>query len=205
MVEDVIRLEGVTVVIPHLPEREDLCRRALDSVLRQTEQPWGVIVEWAKEGEDAATVRNRALAAVRTRWIAWLDDDDEFLPHHLQVCMDAARETGADLVYPGMWIEGRSDPLAVSVGGKWINPFGVTFGQEQEMHLRFAGNFIPVSYVVRTELVCSVGGFPPPTKKIPEDHGLLIRLLDAGAKFHHVPVRTWRYHVHDANTGGVRQ
>jgi glycosyltransferase involved in cell wall biosynthesis len=199
-----IEYNGVTVVIPHLPERDELCRRALDSVWNQTLQPWGVIIEWAK-GDNAAIVRNRALAAVRTTWVAWLDDDDEMLPNHLQVCMDEAARTGADLVYPGMEIIGRDDPLAVSVGGKWINPFGVTFGQEQEMHLRHQGNFIPVTYVVRTDLVRQVGGFPDPVERVPEDHGLLIRLLDAGARFHHIPVRTWRYHVHDANTGGIQR
>jgi glycosyltransferase involved in cell wall biosynthesis len=195
----------VTVVIPHLPWRTKLLERALDSVITQTRTATDVIIELAGPGDDAATVRNRALDAVHTPWIAWLDDDDELLPDHLQVCLDAARATSADLVYPGMEIVGRDDPLAVSVGGKWINPFGVTFGQEQEMHLRNEGNFIPVTYVVRTELVRRAGGFPHPTQRVPEDHGLLIRLLDIGARFHHVPVRTWRYHVHDANTGGVSE
>lgn len=205
MVDSLLSRDLVTVVMAHLPERVTLVCRAIDSVFQQTEQVWGLIVEWASPGENAATVRNRALAAVGTKWVAFLDDDDEFLPDHIQVCMDAARTTGADLVYPGMWIEGRSDPLAVSVGGKWINPFGVTFGLEQEMHLRNHGNFIPVTYVAKTDLIHRVGGFPQPEPNIPEDHGLLIRLLDAGARFHHVPVRTWRYHVHDANTGGVKR
>jgi len=196
-------VDDVTVVIPHLPNRALLLNRAVSSVVFQWRQADAIHIETAWSGEDAATVRNRALATVRTKWIAWLDDDDEFLPHHLQACMDAAESSGADLVYPGMWIEGKADPLAVAVNGRWVNPFGVTFGQEQEMHLRDSGNFIPITYLVLTDLVRQVGGFPPPTDKVPEDHGLLIRLLDAGARFHHVPERTWRYHVHGGNTGGV--
>jgi|SRR5687768_8867265 len=196
-------VDDITVVIPHLPDRTLLLQRAVNSAIWQSRSPEVIHVEYAQDGEDAGTVRNRALDAVRTTWIAWLDDDDEFLSHHLQVCLDAAIQTGADLVYPGMWIEGRADPLAVAVGGKWINPFGVTFGQEQEMHLRNAGNFIPITYIVKTDLVRQVDGFPAPLERVPEDHGLLIRLLDVGARFHHVPERTWRYHVHGGNTGGV--
>ena len=38
---------------------------------------------------------------------------------------------------------------------------------------------------------------------IPILSNVLLRLLDAGYKFHHVcGVRTWRYHFHDANIGG---
>src|SRR3546814_18596793 len=43
---------------------------------------------------------NRALEAVRTPWVAFLDDDDQFLPHHLQRLSQALTETQADVVYP---------------------------------------------------------------------------------------------------------
>jgi hypothetical protein len=122
--------------------------------------------------------------------------------------MSAARETGADLVYPCMQIAGADrDPLAVAVNGNWVNPCGVRFGPEQEWHLRHRGNFIPVTYLVRTGLVRQVGGFPIPfSAEWPrdcEDHGLLIRLLDAGCRIHHVPEKTWVYNFHAGNTGGL--
>jgi hypothetical protein len=88
-------------------------------------------------------------------------------------------------------------------------PLNVPFGPEQEYSLRVRGNFIPVTYLVRTEAVRAVGGFPAPYEfnaaqsRDCEDYGLLLHLLDAGYKFHHVcGVRTWRYIYHGANVGG---
>ncbi len=193
----------ISVIIPTIPGRVALLERAVDSVVNQTREAWHIIVIGDPDRTGAAATRNRALESVDTEFVAFLDDDDEMLPEHLDVCYQAMQDSGADLVYPGMHIIGRDDPLAVALGGAWVNPFGVPFGPEQENHLRHAGNFIPVTWMARTGLVRAVGGFPDPTPRVPEDHGLLIRLLDAGARFHHVARRTWRYHVHGENTGGL--
>jgi hypothetical protein len=178
----------------------------IQSVQAQTLQPAAIVIEVDSGRTGAAATRNRALQSVRTPWLAIVDDDDTMLPNHLQVLREAAEETGADLVYSGMDVSGGRDPLAVVVDGQWVNPFGVPFGPDHEHHLRHTGNFIPVTHLARTELVKRVGGFPEPfSDQWPrdcEDWGLLVHLLDAGARFHHAPVRTWRYHFHDANTGG---
>lgn len=193
----------VTVVIPTIPGREQLLNRALLSVLNQKLFPFHVVIIRDDDGLGATWARNQAIPMVNTEWIAWLDDDDEFLPDHLRVLVEKGEEYGADLVYPGMEVVGGKDPTAVAYNGQWINPFGVTFGLEQERHLRVHGNFIPITHLVRTKFARMVNGFPDPQPNVPEDHGYLIRLLDVGARFVHVPERTWRYHMHDANTGGV--
>lgn len=202
-------LPGVTVVIPTIPGREDLLMRAGNSVAVQTYRPEEVFVQVDDDRRGAAATRNEALQRVITEWVAWLDDDDELLPNHLEVCMDVAERGDVDLVYPGMIAVGGRDPLACPVNGILVNPYGVPFGPEQAHHLRTVGNFIPITWVGRTSLIRAVGGFPQPvpdpTKgsgRIEEDYGLLLKLLDAGARFAHVPARTWKYHFHDANTGG---
>ena len=198
----------ITVVIPTIPGREDLFLRALISVHNQTLAPEDIIVINDTKRHGAAWSRNEGVKSVTTKWIAFLDDDDEMLPRHLETLLRAARKTDADLIYPYMEVVGGRDPLAVSLNGNWVLPFGVTFGPEQEHHLRRAGNFIPITYLVRTSLVKNVNGFPEAwTSDNPreEDYGLLLKLLDAGAKFIHVPKRTWRYHIHSSNTGGRGQ
>jgi len=196
----------VTVVIPMIPRRREMLGRALESVTRQTRMPEAVIIEYDTTGQGAYATRNRALAGVTTRYVAWLDDDDTLEPNHLETCLKVLAQTGATLVYPGAFFVGRDNPLAVSVDGQWVDPFGVTFGEEQEHHLRVHGNFIPVTYVAAAADVRRVGGFPEPSSEAwpgeCEDHGLLVRLLDGGARFVHVPERTWTYHVHGENTGG---
>ena len=198
-------MSGITVVIPSIPGRSYSLSRAVESAATQTLSPDAIVVVVDHHRNGAHWARNTALGMVETRWIAWLDDDDVLLPNHLSVCMSAAVATGADLVYPGMIAEGGRDPLATPVNGVLRNPFGVPFGPEQEHHLRTVGNFIPITNLVRTDLVRQVGGFPKARSEEfaeEEDYGLLIRLLDAGARFVHAPVRTWRYRFHASNTGG---
>jgi len=66
-------------------------------------------VDRSREG--AAATRQRALTEVRTEWVAFLDDDDEFMPHHLLSLITHASATGADFVYSWFTIKdaaGRS-------------------------------------------------------------------------------------------------
>jgi hypothetical protein len=210
----VIEARNVTVCVPTIPGRERLLARALASVDAQTARPRRILVVADTERRGAAWTRNRLLRQVRTSWVAWLDDDDELLPDHLQVLIDAANDSHADLVYSNPEVVGIPDPLAVcdDAGNVVQSPVDVPFGPAQERWLRERGNFIPVTYLARTQLLKDAGGFPQPwATPLPagnnsgdcEDYLLLIKLLDAGATFHHVTgVRTWRYHVAGQNTGG---
>jgi len=198
----------VTVVIATHPGREEMTAQAFASCLMQEEPPDTIVVEYDHARTGAAAARNRALRSVRTHWVAFLDSDDYFLPHHLRVCLDALEASGADLVYPGFV---GPDVTATSVNGRVVRPFGVPFGPEQERWFRQRGGFIPVTHVSRTDRVKRAGGFPEQGKfKVPagnvsgdcEDYGMLLAMLDRGARFHHVAERTWVYRVHDSNTGG---
>lgn len=194
----------VTVVIPTISGRDELRERALRSVQAQTVRPFDVVVVHDRDRKGAAWARNAGMMQVQTTWLAWLDDDDEFLPNHLEVLLAAAKETGADLVYSYPELPGWDrDPMAVAHNGAWVRPFGVPFGKEQDMHLRYQGNFIPISYLVKAGLVRAVGGMPPcGGRGYEEDYQLLLRLRNVDAKFVHVPKVTWRYYKHGANTGG---
>jgi glycosyltransferase involved in cell wall biosynthesis len=110
----------VSVIIP-THNRPQMLAAAVDSALAQTFQDFEIIivlngasaetVEMASrfainpkvkiaEMEDStlAASRNLGLAHAAGEWVAFLDDDDIWLPEKLQVQLDAARETGADLV-----------------------------------------------------------------------------------------------------------
>lgn len=196
----------VTVVIPTIDGRTELRDRAIESVIEQTLRPREIIVVFDDDRRGAYHTRNTALERVSTTWIAWLDDDDRFLIDHLEVLLGAAVASGADLVYSYPMIAGGRDPLATDDGqGRWVSPLGVAFGERQEAHLRTHGNFIPVTHLVRAGAVRVVGGMPRPFSwewGREEDHGYLVRLLDAGFTFHHVPHVTWEYNIHSDNTGG---
>jgi Glycosyl transferase family 2 len=198
----------VTVVVPTLPGREALLQRALASVWAQTRPAAAVAVVRDRTYRGAWWARNLGAAMAQTGWIAWLDDDDELLPHHLQVLVEAGEAHDAGLVYGYPEFVGAHDGLAVcdDQGHLVPMPLHVPFGSRQAEWLRRVGNFIPVTTLVRTSAVARVGGFPQPfTSDWPmphEDHGLLVRLLDAGGRFHNAEQVTWRWHWHAGQTQG---
>jgi len=203
----------VAVVIPTIPGREAMLERALASVREQRRRPDQVVVERDSLRTGADQARNRALERVTADVVAWLDDDDELKPNHLMACMRVMEQSREqpDLVYPSPVVRGGEDPTAVSVQGQWVLPWGVRFGPEQEAHLRRFGSFIPMTHLVRTERVRSIGGFRPGQEVMTEgvgrryrgeDEDYLVRLLDDGATFEHLPARTWIWNVHRGNTAG---
>lgn len=204
----------VAVCIATIPPRAELLERALSSVAAQSLLPDEVIVETDTEGRGAGPTRNLAWAKATTDYVAILDDDDTFEPDHLEVCMRAARSERADVVYPWFnhldwpeWRPDRPDPLATALNGRLVHPFGVAFGPEQARHMRQHA-FIPATILARRTMVKRVGGYPAPytdewTKYNGcEDWAMLVRILDAGGRFVHVPKRTWNLQ-HRVGTGGA--
>jgi glycosyltransferase involved in cell wall biosynthesis len=199
----------VLVVIPTIAPRADMLKRAVGSV-RGEQVSYEIWAEPDHDGSGPAVVRNRAVAKaaqddIASEYLAFLDDDDMFKPGHLTKCIEHAQETGADVVYP--WFDlirqgvNRNDWNFLLIDGK--PAFGQSFNPEA---LR-RGNYIPVTALVRRSLFEQVGGFPSPgTPEWPhtecEDWGLWLRLLDAGAKFSHLPERSWIWDHHSKNTSG---
>jgi hypothetical protein len=138
----------------------------------QTLQPYDifVVIDHYRDGEINA--RNVLLEGVTTEWVAWLDDDDEMMTHHLQMLADAAYESKADLIY----------------------------SEYETIGSAYKASFIEPAYMARTKALRTIGGFPVaegddwPYRY--GDWGLLARLLVRGYSFKHVPAITWRKYMH---------
>lgn len=187
----------VTVCIPTFPGREAMLHRAVRSVSAQTWSPRAIEIASDTEREGAAVTRDRAWRAARTDWVAFLDDDDELLPRHLELLVACAKLTDADLVFPWFTVVGGADPFPQHFGMPWDDavPRQTT-----------------ITFLIRREWLERVGGFddPDPTldaapdgNRAGEDYRLILRLVEQGAKIVHLPEKTWIWYHHNGNTSGM--
>jgi glycosyltransferase involved in cell wall biosynthesis len=164
---------NVTVLTRSIPERTHLLAECIASVLAQTRKPAEHLIELDANHTGAVATLNRALRRVRTRWVAFLDDDDLFYPHHLQTLLSVAE--GAELVYSWCDVEGRDG---------W-NP-----NRHFDPTVLRAHNYIPITVLADTATLLELGGFPDVHQ---EDYAMWLRLLDAGKTIRCIPEVTWRY------------
>jgi len=197
----------VSVVIPAY-NRERMLRRALASALAQRPAPAEIVVvdDASTDGTGAvarelgATVvrhernsgeggaRNSAIAAATQPWIALLDSDDEWLPHHLGSLW---RARGDHVLVAASALRCGDDPLRDRLHG--------TAGS-RPLPLRtpadivYPENPVPVSAgLIRRDVAERAGGY----RQLPHcaDFDFLIRCLEQGSGVV-LPDVTVLYHVH---------
>lgn len=187
----------ITVVIPTIPPRAARLSRAVASVMSQELPASAIIIPNDTERLGAAANRQAGLDLVKTKWVAFLDDDDEFYPYHLSSLLRHAEEEDADYVFSWYDVVGGTDPRGEQFGIPWdpANPRQTT-----------------ITTLVKTELAQSVGGFVPEEDEdllspdrhyCGEDWRFTQRINDAGAKISHYPAKTWAWHHHGGNTSGL--
>lgn len=171
----------ISVVIATIPPRADLLTRAIRSVHHQTLQPEALVIEPDPDHTGAAATKNRGIERVTTEWTAMLDDDDQFLKHHLETLYDAALSTNAHVVYSVPLIP--NNPSFVASEPQYFKPFSADVLRER--------SYIQTTSLINTDLLKSVGGFQCPPGSVYDDWGLWLACLDAGATFFHVPQQTF--------------
>ncbi len=199
----------VSVVIPAY-DRAEMLRRSLASVAMQTCPPDEVIVVDDGSRDDTQHVaralgarvirheENRGLSAARNtglrtathQWVALLDSDDEWLPHHLG---HVWRLRGEHTLVAASALNCGADPDRYRFcGPTGARPVVLTRGDQ----LVFPGNSIPVSAsMFRRDVALELGGFRP-HRGVVEDFDLWLRLLERGTAICS-PTVSIIYHVHD--------
>lgn len=183
----------VTVVIC-TRDRPELLRTAVDSVLREvgpddevvivddgsspavSRLPGTRLVRTA--GVGPAGARAAGLAAARGEYVAWCDDDDQWLPGHLgELVALLAGDPTVAVVYGDaeLAVEGSPDPASV--------PYALSF----EAYVLADWNYLPISAVVhRTDAARAAGGFDSSLTAL-EDWDLWLRMDRAGHRFRRCP------------------
>ncbi|MEU1272966.1 glycosyltransferase family 2 protein [Streptomyces sp. NPDC005799] len=191
----------ITVAIPAHPARvaNGMLDRAVASVKNQLLPAADISIAIDEDVDGAAVTRQRALDAVKTEWVAFLDSDDWFYPEHLRVLAAGARIFKADYIFSYFMVhfpDGKPWPANDPLGhfGRQFNP--------AKPHQT------TITHLVRTELAKSIGFREPPEgalingERYGEDFQYTVECARAGAKIVHVPRRTWAWCHHGANSSG---
>lgn len=194
----------VSVIMPTC-DRPQLLRRAVASVLAQTEQNLELIVindggtevnSTLEAFNDArirlidcasrrgqSTARNTGLKAARGEYVAYLDDDDSYYPEHLATLLKAAQAGQA--AYSDAWRVFRNKHGDET--GRDM-PFCLDFDRD----LLLIANYIPLPCLLHARSLLESSGLFDEELSVLEDWDLLIRLARC-CDFVHVRTATAEY------------
>ena len=195
--------------------RPKMLQRALDSVLVQTFTDFEVIIVddcsdkpvklKLPKNENRVTVirlpyntgyqvkpKNVGIMVSRGKMISYLDDDNVYLPNHLEVLYEAITKTQADVVY-GNRVYKSKDPREKRFMGKMSFPFNLN----QIEH----SNYIDTSDIMHTIQAINDIGFWDIFWERKADWLLMVRFGKAGKKIVHVPKVITEYHWTGSNIG----
>ena len=209
-------------VIVRTRNRPDLLAEALESLRAQTFRAFEVVLV-NDGGEDVAAVvaavrdldvavvhtagvgrsaaLNHGVAAAKGRYLAFLDDDDLFFPHHLETAvgfLEANRE------FAGAY----GDVEVVEIDSTASGPLRVRhrhapFAQDFDRDLLLFGNYVPIiALVLRREAAEHAGPFREDLDLL-EDWDFLIRVSRAHA-LRRIPRVTAEYRVRLEGTNQTR-
>jgi glycosyltransferase involved in cell wall biosynthesis len=110
---------------------------------------------FALDDGNASAARNFGVEQATTEWIAFLDDDDVWLPEKLERQMAEARRTGADMVAcdcTRFFPDGEEIPVRFRVPDGWSYVKAIN-------HLRWGAS--PSVILMRRAVFTGLGGFDP--------------------------------------------
>lgn len=157
---------------------------AIEELIASTPLPINYLRQARNQGPAAA--RNAAHKLAHGRYIVYLDDDDLFLPDHLQVLADAIRQQPGHVVYTdAVFVTER-----IGDGIREVLAEERRYPHARYSHARLSvDNYIPVNtFAWPRALATQVGGFDERLEGL-EDWDFLLRLA-TNAPFHHIHQET---------------
>ena len=191
----------VTVCTATISTRSAMVLRAIERVKSQTLKPKAHIVKLDEEKVGGAAVIDLIVAEAKTKYIMILDDDDEFLPEHVESLYNCIVENDADLVYP------HFKYASIGNAGHLERFFNVAW-DNQKPHQ------VPLTWICRRDAFLECGGFSKDFdpnsynvdnegNRIGYDFLFIQRMAAADKKIIHLPKVTWIYHDDRISTQGM--
>lgn len=199
----------ISVIVTTHAQRGHLCRRAVESVLKQTYQDFEIVVV-----DDASTdnttelikgitdrrikyfrtkrsrklqsvVKNKGIRESKGEYLAFLDSDNTYRPDHLMLLANNIHNyPSLDVVYGDRMIHYR-------------NQSSVGYFKDYALENFYERNFIDTSdALVKREAVYYIGGWDERYKRY-ADWNLFFRLGKAGFNFKRIPQVITDYYIRD--------
>lgn len=185
-----------------------LLKRALDSLLKQTEMDWeavivddgstdptNIIVESYQKLTDKITytyqknsgvilAKNKGISLVRGKYITFLDSDDEYKPNHLSTRKDILlKHSDIDLLHGGVQI----------IGDQYVPDV-----QHHTEKIHLSQCAISGTFFIKREVANQLGGFSGST--LGTDADFMGRALNTKLKILKTSVSTYIYHRDSGNS-----
>lgn len=184
--------------------RTKYLKRAIESILKQSFRGFEIIVVNNGGNKEAGKIvklfdfpikyykisklnlgmaRNFGLYKAQAEWTGYLDDDDEYLPNHLQVRYDIInKRSNLDLLYNGF----------KTIGDRLVPDL---LNKGRFLHVDDPFIFHAGTMVVKTKKAKKIGGFKNITTKDYSDNFFEVA-KKAKFKMFRVKLRTYLYHRH---------
>lgn len=203
-------------VITSTHNRPDMLERAMRSVLSQTIEDFEYIIVddssesveelvrsfnddrivYIKNVENPAKTHcrplNEGIKASKGEFIAYLDDDNEFYPYHLEVLLNAFNnDPDLDVAYCDMMVHGPDATV-----------HGIALDFDAQFLLN--RNYIDTSEVMhKRQRIFDIGGWNEKVTRF-TDWNTWVRMAKWGAKFQRVPIIALKYYAHGGDTQSKR-
>jgi len=167
------------------------CGEDVNKVIDRYQGHFKIRVEKHSKNRGAGAARNTGISLARGEYIAFLDDDDNYLPHHIETLVKAIEENPqVSAVY--------SDAVQVTIDTRKRKPSlidkRVVFSRNFSIDNLLVSNYIPIlCLLVRKNAIDIAGEFSEEMSAL-EDWEWLIRMAQTGP-FLHQPIVTAEYVV----------
>jgi glycosyltransferase involved in cell wall biosynthesis len=178
-------MSTICAVVVSLPERHELLKEALDSVHAQRRKPDDVVIGVDSRHYGEAGNMNRLIRATDAEWLAFLHDDDIWLPDHLEAAEFYVDDH--DVIVARVTLVGREH---------------IERQHDDFRDLRHTNWFPPSAVVVRKSVFgewCDKN-----ERHCWVDWANWNRLLDAGARFVHTNEATFLYRFGEWDNGSFK-